>query len=77
MNHIGDDTFMMIHAVNIFLLFSDLFAVWRLWNVSKTWRLFAVGSTLVNLAAWLAFIYMHATGMLVTYTEFIRHSMGK
>ena len=72
-NHISDDIFTMIHAVNIVLLFAGVFAAWTFWREPGAWRWCPVSVAALNVIAWLAFIYMHATGVLVGYDEFIQH----
>jgi hypothetical protein len=76
-NHVGDDVFIFIHVFNIALLFAGAFAAWTHWREPGAWRWYVVSIAAANLIAWLAFIYMHATGVLVGYNEFIRHVKGQ
>lgn len=76
-NHIGDDVFTIIHVVNVVLLSAGVYAVWTFWHESAAWRRLVISVAVANLAAWLTFIYMHATGILVGYMEFIRHWQGQ
>ena len=74
-NHIGDGDFIMIYAVNALLLLAAVFSL-RVFRRERPWRnaILIIGS--VNVAGWLAFIFMHQTGILVEYIEFIRHMKG-
>ena len=76
-NHVGDDVFTIIHVVNVLLLFVGVFSTWTFWREPGVWRWVVVSIVAVNAAAWLTFSYMHATGMLVGYMEFIRHWKGQ
>jgi hypothetical protein len=76
-NHIGDDVFAVIHAVNVALLLAGAFAAWTFWREPGAWRWLVVSIAAANAIAWLTFIYMHATGMLVGYHEYIRHWKGQ
>ncbi len=76
-NHVGDDVFAFIHVVNVLLLLMGGFSSWTFRRETALWRWSAVGITVANLVAWLAFVYMRATGMLVGYMEFIEHWKGR
>jgi hypothetical protein len=69
-NHIGD--FALIYVINALVLLTAAFS-FRVFRNEKTWRNAALIVGSVNLAGWLAFFLMHKTGVLVEYTEFIRH----
>jgi hypothetical protein len=73
MNHIGG--FAPIYATNALLLLTATFSFQEFRN-EKTWRNAALIVGSVNLAGWLAFFFMHRTGVLVEYIEFIRHMKG-
>lgn len=72
-NHIGDDVFTVIHATNILLLLSGTSAIWAFRRERRAWSWSVAGITVANVTAWLTFTYMHATGVLVEYHEFVRH----
>ncbi|MEO5913533.1 MAG: hypothetical protein ABIS50_04830 [Luteolibacter sp.] len=75
-NHIGDGIFTMIHVVNVALLFAGAFSAWAFWREPGAWRRLVFSIAAANAIAWLTFIYLHATGVLVEYDEFFRHWKG-
>ncbi|MBS0262309.1 MAG: hypothetical protein JSS02_10195 [Planctomycetes bacterium] len=75
-NHVGDDVFIIIHVVNVALLIVGVFSIWVFWEASVAWRWIIVGIAGSNALAWLTLIYLHATGMLVGYDEFISKWKG-
>lgn len=76
-NHVGDDVFFVIHFVNTMLLLAGCYLSWMLRREPKAWRWSVVCVTAANVVAWLAFFYMHATGILVGYMEFMQHCKGQ
>jgi len=74
-NHIGDGDFLMLHTVNALLLVVGAVAL-RIFRQERRWRKTTLIIGSVNLAGWLALFFMHRTGMLVEYIEFIRHMKG-
>lgn len=76
-NHVGDDVFTIIHVINVTLLLTGAFSAWAFWRQPPGWRWFGTVITLANAGAWLAFTYMHSSGILVGYDEFLRHMKGE
>jgi hypothetical protein len=76
-NHVGDDVFPVIQLANVMLLFAGVFSVCTFWREPGAWRWLAASTAAANAIAWLSFIYVHATGVLVGYGEFIRHWKGQ
>jgi hypothetical protein len=72
-NHI--DGFAPIYVTNALLLLTVAFS-FREFRNEKTWRNAALIVGSINLAGWLAFFFMHRTGILIEYIEFIRHMKG-
>lgn len=75
-NHIGDGLFTIIHIVNILGLLTGAFSIGAFWRESGMRRWWAGCVTAANAIAWLTFSYLHATGMLVGYTEAIMRAKG-
>ena len=76
-NHVDDEVFVVIHVVNVVLLFAAVFAAGIFWRAPGMWRWCAICVAAANGIAWLTFVCMHATGVLVGYSEFIQHRMQK
>lgn len=75
-NHVGGDVFTLIHVVNSVLLFAALFSLWTLSREPRAWHWLVTCIAAANVLGWLTFTYMHSTGVLVGYEEFIRHWKG-
>ena len=75
-NHVGDGLFTIIHIVNILGLLTGAFSIWALWREPGMRRWWSAAVIATNLIAWVTFSYLHATGMLVGYTEAIMRSKG-
>lgn len=71
-NHFGDGGFALIYFANFILLLVAICCWRRVRKATLRLRLLAALSGALNLAGWLAFIYMHNAGILVEYGEFIR-----
>ena len=74
-NHIGDEDFQAIYVVDVLLLFVALFA-FRIFRQDIAWRYGAAVIGILNALGWLTLFIMHKTGVLVRYSEFIRHWKG-
>jgi hypothetical protein len=75
-NHIGDGDFVLIYVTNAVLLAAAIFALRQLWGGNRGWRVISVAIAAVNLLGWITLFFMHQTGALVEYSEFIRHFKG-
>lgn len=76
-NHVGDDVFVIVHVFNASFVILGVFLAFRLWSQSGWWWRFSVIVTCVNAAAWLTFVYLHASGILVGYLEFMHQMKGE
>ena len=61
-NLIGDGDFLMLHTVNALLLVAGAVAL-RMFRQAPRWRNTALIIGSVNLAGWLALIFMHRKGI--------------
>ena len=75
-NHIGDGDFALAYTINAVLLASALFALRVLWQ-SRPWRISSIAVGILNGLGCLSLFIMHQTGVLVEYSEFIRHMKGQ
>ncbi|MGE3313084.1 MAG: hypothetical protein AB7O66_24220 [Limisphaerales bacterium] len=75
-NHVGDDAFILLHMLNSIALLGCTLSTWAIWKSSHPWRLVGIACSCANGIVWAFFHYMHRTGVLVTYIEFIRHVKG-
>ena len=75
-NHIGDGDFMLIYVANVILLAAAVSALRVLWQ-RPAWRIASATVAVVNGLGWLTLFFMHRTGALVEYGEFLRHMRGE
>ena len=75
-NHVGDDSFILLHTFNIIALLGCCLSTFGVWRSGLPWRLAGMGCAFANVLVWGVFAFMHRTGVLVTYIEFIQHMKG-
>ncbi|MCE5277553.1 MAG: hypothetical protein ABFD92_14380 [Planctomycetaceae bacterium] len=69
MNHVADGYFSMVYLASAAAMVMGLAAAWMFHR--RLWRVTAGSFGALNLALCAAFLVLHQTAMLVTYSEFV------